>query len=98
MKRITFLLVGVTTLAGVAGFTARASRHPDEGGTPMFVTKIPAGYRDWKLISVAREEGKLNDVRAILGNDKAIQTYREGKLPFPDGAIITRLAWSYDAS
>ena len=33
--------------------------------------------------------------RAILGNDAAIQAYREGKLPFPDGAIIARLAWSY---
>jgi Cytochrome P460 len=34
-------------------------------------------------------------VRAILGNDVAIKAYREGKLPFPDGAIIARLAWSY---
>jgi hypothetical protein len=36
--------------------------------------------------------------RAILGNDLAIKTYREGKLPFPDGTIIVRLAWSYVAS
>ena len=34
-------------------------------------------------------------MRAILGNDIAIKAYREGKLPFPDGAIIARLAWSY---
>ena len=47
---------------------------------------------------MAREEGSLNDIRAILGNDKAIKAYREGKLPFPDGAIIARLAWSHDAS
>jgi hypothetical protein len=47
------------------------------------------------LISVAHEEGKLNDIRAILGNDIAIKAYREGTLPFPDGAIIARLAWSY---
>jgi len=63
----------------------------------IFVTKIPPGYRDWKLISVAREEGALDDVRAILGNDKAIKAYREGK-PFPEGAIIVRIAWSYEAS
>jgi hypothetical protein len=25
----------------------------------------------------------------------AVKAYREGKLPFPDGAIIARLAWSY---
>jgi len=30
-----------------------------------------------------------------LGNDVAIKAYREGKLPFPDGTIIARLAWSY---
>ncbi|HSL54451.1 MAG TPA: cytochrome P460 family protein [Pyrinomonadaceae bacterium] len=28
----------------------------------------------------------------------AIKAYRDGKLPFPDGAIIARLAWSFDAS
>ena len=47
---------------------------------------------------MAHEEGNLNDLRAILGNDVAINAYREGKLPFPDGTIIARLAWSYVAS
>ena len=47
------------------------------------------------MISVAHEEGDLNDLRAILGNDIAIKAYRDGKLPFPDGTIIARLAWSY---
>jgi hypothetical protein len=64
-------------------------------GSPIFDIKIPAGYRDWRLISVAHEEGNLNDIRAILGNDAAIKAYREGRLPFPDGAIIARLAWNY---
>jgi hypothetical protein len=44
---------------------------------------------------VAHEAGNNNDLRAVLGNDVAIKAYREGKLPFPDGAIIARLAWSY---
>jgi len=44
---------------------------------------------------VAHEEGNLNDLRALLGNDAAIEAYREGKLPFPEGTIIARLAWSY---
>jgi hypothetical protein len=61
----------------------------------ILVTEIPSGYRDWTLISVAHEEGNLNDLRAILGNGIAVKAYREGKLPFPDGAIIARLAWSY---
>jgi hypothetical protein len=29
------------------------------------------GYRGWRLISAAHEEGNLNDLRAILGNDVA---------------------------
>jgi hypothetical protein len=50
------------------------------------------------LISVAHEEGNINDIRAILGNDLAIKAYREGTLPFPEGTIIARIAWSHDAS
>jgi hypothetical protein len=98
MKRTIFLLLAVATLTGGVAFTAPASRHTDGEATPIFVTQIPSGYRDWRFISVAREEGDLNDIRAILGNDKAIKTYREGKLPFPDGTIIARLAWNYESS
>jgi hypothetical protein len=97
MKRITFFLVA-TTLAGAIAYTAPASGHDNGEAAPLFVTKIPRGYRDWRLISVAREEGSLDDIRAILGNDKAIEAYRDGKLTFPDGAIIARLAWSYEPS
>ena len=61
----------------------------------VFVTEIPAGYRDWKVVSVAHEAGDLNDIRAILGNDIAIKAYREGKSQFPEGAIVGRIAWSY---
>ena len=98
MKRIVVLLALAATLAGVAAHTAPVSGHADEEAAPIFVTKIPRGYRDWRLISVAREEGSLDDIRAILGNDKAIEAYRAGELPFPDGTIIARLAWSYDPS
>ena len=82
-------------VAGVVVFTASASGRGDGEAAPIFGVKIPAGYRDWRLISVAHEAGNLNDLRAILGNDMAIKAYREEKLPFPDGAIIARLAWSY---
>ena len=96
MKRITVLLVAVATLMGVVAFMAITSRHTTaQEAAPIFVTKIPAGYRDWKVVSVAHEEGDLNDIRAILGNDVAIKAYRAGKLPFPEGAIVGRIAWSY---
>ena len=95
MKRMAALLVAVATLAGVLAFTPFASGHADGKAAPIFENKIPAGYRDWRLISVAHEAGGLNDIRAILGNDVAIKAYREEKLPFPDGTMIARLAWSY---
>jgi len=95
MKRIGFLLLASTTLAGVVAFMAPAFGRAVEETAPIFLTKVPPGYRDWKLVSVAHEEGELNDIRAILGNDIAIKAYRGGQLPFPDGAIIARIAWKY---
>ena len=64
--------------------------------SPIYGITIPAGYRDWKLISVNHlVTGKLNQLRAQLGNDIAIKAFQEGKLPFPDGAIIAALHWNY---
>jgi Cytochrome P460 len=95
MRRMTLLLVAVATLAGIIFFTAPVSGRADQEAVPIFGINIPPGYRDWKLISVAHEEGNLNDLRAILGNDVSIKAYRDEKLPFPDGTIIARLAWNY---
>ena len=94
MRQIAFVLIAVATVAGVGAYRAPAS---EDAAAPIFVDRIPPGYRDWKLVSVAREEGELDDIRAVLGNDVAIKAYREGKL-FPEGSVIARIAWSYDAS
>ena len=98
MKGFAYLLFAVVALAGVVVYMAHASGRSDGEPDPVFGITIPPGYRDWKLISVAHEEGNLNDLRALLGNDVAIKAYRLGKLPFPDGTIIARLAWSYVSS
>ena len=96
MKPIAVSLVAVATLAGVVAFPAIMSRHATaQSASPIFVTEIPVGYRDWKVVSVAHEADDLNDIRAVLGNDLAIDAYRAGKLPFPEGAIVGRIAWSY---
>ena len=95
MKSTTLIsLFAVVTLAGVATYVVAAPGDT----TPIFVKKIPTGYRDWRFVSLAREEAPLDDVRVILGNDTAIKAYREAKLPFPEGTIVARLAYSYDAS
>jgi hypothetical protein len=59
---------------------------------------MPAGYRDWQVISVAHEEGDLHSFAVVLGNDVAIKAYREGKLPFPEGTIIAALHYKHAPS
>jgi hypothetical protein len=95
MKRTVFLVVALAAVAILVASLVPLSGRADDQSTPPFGIKIYPGYRDWKLISVAHEEGTLNDIRAILGNDEAIKAYRTGTLPFPDGTVIARLAWSY---
>ncbi len=89
------MLVAVGALAGAVAHAAPAPGQADGEAAPVFGVELPPGYRDWKLISVAREEGKLDDLRAILGNDLAVAAAREGRLPYPDGAVIARLAWAH---
>jgi len=62
MKRITLLIIAIGTLAGVVALKARASRPANQEDTPAFVTQIPGGYREWRFISVAHEEGNLNSI------------------------------------
>ncbi len=98
MRWTRYTLVAIVALAGGAACMGGAPSRADTATALAFDFEMPAGYRDWRLISVAHEEGNLNDLRAVLGNDIAIKAYREGRLPFPDGAIIARLAWKYTPS
>jgi hypothetical protein len=98
MKGTGYFWGAVAAIISLGIYAAHASEHTRGPAAPIFAIEVPPGYRDWKLISVAHEAGNLNDLRAVLGNDIAIKAYRNGKLPFPDGTIIARLAWSYDAS
>jgi hypothetical protein len=92
--------IAVCTLY-VTKSTAQSTKdeQPQAGteASPIYGVKIPSGYRDWHLISVKQltgEAGKLKQLRAQLGNDLAVTAFREGKLPFPDGAIIAALHWN----
>jgi len=96
MKRIGFLLLAVVTLAGIVAYKAQASEPSDGDSSPIYGVKIPAGYRDWKLIAVDHllVAGKADQLRAQLGNDIAIKAFKEGTLPFPDGAMIAAIHWT----
>jgi len=101
MNRIWIAVAAVVGLAlalyahriGLPVIAATASEQADGTAAPVFGGKIPPGYRDWTLISLAVLGSPYNDIRAKLGNAVAISAFRDGKLPFPDGAIIARLAW-----
>ena len=93
MKPIPQLMLAAATAAFVIMSMPFAAGGADDEGSPIYGVKIPAGYRDWSVINVAREAGELNDLRVVLGNPTAIKAFRDGTLPFPDGTIIARLAW-----
>ena len=95
MKRRTLLLIAVAALAGVVAYVVPALGQADKNSASIYVTKIPSGYRDWKVVSVAHEAGNLNSIGVVLGNDIAIKAYRDQKLPFPDGSIIAALHYTH---
>jgi len=87
-----------TDKTGATIANAHEAKANDAENPPIPVTEIPAGYRDWRFISVAHEEGNLHSFAAVLGNDVAIKAYREGKLPYPDGTIIAALHYRHVSS
>jgi hypothetical protein len=98
MKRLVMLSAAVAMTACVIVSIPLDAGAADDAAASISDLKIPPGYRDWRLVSVAHEAGKLDDLRAVLGNDAAIAAYRAGNQEFPDGAIIARLAWGYTPS
>lgn len=50
------------------------------------------------MIAPAQEAEPLNELRAVLGNAVAIKAYRDGRVPFPDGTVLAKLAWKHVAS
>jgi hypothetical protein len=66
--------------------------------SPIFGVTIPDGYRQWELVGVAHETDPLNELRAVVGNAPAMQAYRTGALPFPDGTVLVKLAWKHTQS
>ena len=96
MKLFACMAVMACVTLGVAAIVS-ADAQPDDA-SPIYGVRLPDGYRDWKLVSVAQENGANNDIRAILGNEIALKAFRDGTRPFPDGTVIARLAWRYEPS
>src|SRR3984957_11130821 len=95
MRRIVSALVAIGALGVAAATVIPASGQAVGEAAPIYGIKIPPGYRDWKMIAVNQlVMGKVDQLRAQLGNDIAIKAIKDGKLPFPDGAIIVALHWT----
>ncbi len=82
--------------AGIARSTVDPQRPresaPSADASPIFGVRLPSGYRRWELVSVSQETG-FDEFRGIVGNHIAIKAYRDGTLPFPDGAVLVKIAW-----
>ena len=98
MKRISISVLAVGTAGCVLASTPLTPGRANDDGSPIFGVTIPDGYRQWELIAPSEETGVLDELRAILGNDLSVKAYREGTLPFPDGAILVKLAWRHSRS
>lgn len=94
---ILLLLAGTVVIDDLISLAFGSSQEDVQAPVSKDIN-LPPGYREWKIISVAREDGKLNDIRAILGNDVAFKASRNKVVPFPNGAIIARLAWASTSS
>ena len=89
---VVVLLTCVPYLVSIA-----LAEGPAQGDTadasPIFGVTIPAGYKQWELIAPSEEAAPLDELRAIVGNQTAIDAYQAEKLPFPDGTILVKRAW-----
>jgi hypothetical protein len=98
MKGIVFVLLAAATAAGLFVATAPATGQATGEAAPIYGIKIPPGYREWKFVSVAHEEGNLHSIGALLANDVAFKAFHDGTLPFPDGSILAALHYTHSPS
>jgi hypothetical protein len=87
------LLVAVLTCVPYLVSIALAEGPATANASPIFGVTIPNGYKQWELIAPAEEAAPLDELRAVVGNQTAIDAYQAGKLPFPDGTILVKRAW-----
>lgn len=59
---------------------------------------LPQGYKNFRVIGVSQRSDDQS-LRAILGNDVAVEAARAGKTnPWPNGAILAKLVWKQKQS
>jgi len=95
--RANFLKVTGVALFAALFATSVWAQKPAVAPAPNGIT-LPEGYKDWRVISVAHRTDN-NTMRAIVGNDIAMEAARKGKTkPWPDGAILGKLVWKAETA
>jgi hypothetical protein len=85
-----YLIGLLNTLLALASYNAFGS---DSVPGPSHGIAYPTGWQNWATIAVSHRSDN-NTIRAILGNDTAVEAARSGKTnPWPDGAIIGKVVW-----
>jgi hypothetical protein len=91
MRRYASTVVALLAAAGVLLPAFPTATGADIAAAPTGVT-IPKGYRNWQVVAPSQRDDK-DEIRVILGNNIAMKAFRTKQLPFPDGAILAKLAW-----
>lgn len=84
MRRVVPLFAGLLVAVGVT-----AGDTPTSPNGIVFIR----GFEDWKVLAPSYRPDK-DHIRAILGNDAAVQAMKAGTRPFPDGTILAKVAWT----
>jgi hypothetical protein len=95
MKLTAALTLTIAVAAATSVIASRpfAASGAESEASPIYGVTIPSGYRQWEAIAPSQEAGSLDELRIIFGNPIAMKAYREGTVPFPDGAILAKVAW-----
>ncbi|WP_109126020.1 cytochrome P460 family protein [Dyella sp. C11] len=94
MSQACVALIAVTGVAVAMGSMAFAAQANNQAPvSPIYGVTLPQGYREWTVIAPAQEAAPLDELRVVVGNAVAVKAYRDGTLPFPDGAVLVKLAW-----
>ena len=96
MRRYASTVIALLAAAGILFPSFPAATAADIVAAPTGVT-IPKGYRDWQVVAPSQRDD-TDEIRVILGNNIAMKAFRANTLPFPDGAILAKLAWKRVAS
>ena len=91
MRRYASTVVVLLAAAGILFPAVPVATAADIVAAPSGVT-IPKGYRNWQVVAPSQRDDK-DEIRVILGNNIAMRALRANRLPFPDGAILAKLAW-----